>query len=108
MNKSSTSYDEIFENGHPCTYCITKAVCKRIKGEGDEIDCVLPEEYKFWSLSKDIKKLERAAKKGDKKSIEALANLAKKMLKKDKKQWAAGVKYMKETRPLLEKYKKNL
>jgi len=108
MSKSSSSYSDIFKNGHPCDYCITKAMCKRIKGEGDTIDCDLPEQYNFWEISKDIKKFERAAKKGDKESIEALANLAKKMLKNDKMAFDSGVKEMKRMKPLLERCKKNI
>ena len=108
MSKSTSSYNDNFKDGHPCTYCITKAMCKRIKGEGDTTDCDLPEQYNFWRLSKVIKNFERAAKKGDKESIEALANIAKNMLTKNKTEWDSGIKAMKEMKPILEKAKKGL
>jgi hypothetical protein len=108
MSKSSTNYNDIFKNGHPCTFCLIKAMCKRNKGKGDLVDCDLPEQYDFWNLSKGIRKFERAAKKGDKESIESLANLAKKMLKQDKNKFDALVKEMKRMRPLIERCKKDL
>lgn len=91
MSKNSSTDNELFKNGYPCTTCLTRGMCRRISGEGNVFDyitqCDLPEKYNQWKLDKDIRKFERAAKKGDKKSVEALADTAKELLKENIEWW---------------------
>ena len=103
MSDSPSSYNEIFKKGHPCENCITKSMCKRIRGEYDLGHCDLPEQYDFWQLAKVIEKCERDALKGDKESIKGLARVAKKQLEETKSAWNRGRAAIKEMEDLFKK-----
>ena len=81
MDDFSDSYNETFESGDPCTECITRPNCKRIKGEAGNNFCDLPEQYEFWRSNKEINEYEKDAMGGDRQSIEELANLTRELLK---------------------------
>ena len=108
MTHNIPTNEELFENGHPCEYCITKATCKRYKGLDDHFVCDLPERYGFWKKYKTIEHLVKSAKNGQKDSIETLANLAKEMLENDEQKRIDGREYGKKIEKLLAKCNKNL